>query len=153
MPAPVLALEQKSYNTSKESSQHDKCKVVINGTISTMWQEACYFHVCVRKYYFPEMSHMSHMYRLVHVYIWDNYVSTYTSYEHNKINNLTRNTYMHTFHIIGICLWRNMTSKSHIYGPLHYYHGLHIDSTLLHIQVQKQKKLHLIFTTLLPYMC
>ena len=36
------------------------------------------------------------------------YVSMYTSYEPNKINNVTRNTGIHTFHIPYIFPWTNM---------------------------------------------
>ena len=38
-------LQVKSYNTSKQSFQHEKCNVVIHGTISFMWQEKCYCHI------------------------------------------------------------------------------------------------------------
>ena len=41
MPAPELAVAQKSYNTSKLSSQQEKCNAVIDSTISIMWQETC----------------------------------------------------------------------------------------------------------------
>ena len=40
-------------------------------------------------------------------------------------------------HNIGICPWTNMPPKLHIYIALHYHCSLHIDHTLLHIQVQK----------------
>ena len=36
----------KLYITPKQSSQHAKCNGVINGTISIMWQETCYCHMC-----------------------------------------------------------------------------------------------------------
>ena len=45
MPAPVLALAQNSYITSKQSSQQDKCNGVIEGTNSTIWQETCNCHI------------------------------------------------------------------------------------------------------------
>ena len=50
---------------------------------------------------------------------------------------MTRNTDRHTFYIIGICPWTNMPPTSHIYVPLHYYCGLHIDLTLLHRTCEK----------------
>ena len=42
MSAPVPAKTQTSFNASKQSFQHDKCKDVIYGTTSTMWQEICH---------------------------------------------------------------------------------------------------------------
>ena len=36
------------------------------------------------------------------------YISTYTSYELNAINNMTSSTVIHTFHITEICPWTNM---------------------------------------------
>ena len=49
------------------------------------------------------MSHMSYMYKLVHVQISDKYVSKYTSCYLTAINNVTRSTATHSFHILSIC--------------------------------------------------
>ena len=73
------------------------------------------------------------IYNLVQVHIWHNYFSTNTSYELNTINNVTRSTAIHTFHIIGICPWTNMPAPLHINVPLHYYCHLQIS----HISTQK----------------
>ena len=35
-----------------------------------------------------------------------------------------------------MCPFTDMTVKLHMYVPLHYYCNLHIDLTLMHIQVQ-----------------
>ena len=43
-----------------------------------------------------------HICQLLHVQIYDNYVSISTSYE-NAINSVTMTTGMHTFHNTGIC--------------------------------------------------
>ena len=88
--------------------------------------------------------------QLVHVHIWDNYVSMYVSYRPLAIYNVTRNTGKHTFHIIGICPWKNMPPISDIYVLLHYYICLNTDPTLLDIQVQKKLQF-LVFIKLLSY--
>ena len=85
------------------------------------------------------MPHVSHLCQLINVQIWDNYVSIYASYEPNTINNVTRNTDIHTFHIIGICPWTNLPVTLHIYVPHHYYCGLHRDPTLYTSQKIKQQ--------------
>ena len=41
-----------------------------------------------------------HIYKLVHVYIWDNYVSTDISDELSDINSVTMSTTTYTFHIM-----------------------------------------------------
>ena len=61
----------------------------------------------------------------------DNPLSIYASNDSNAINNVTMNTDIHTFHIIGICPWANMPVTFYIHVPLHYYCGLHIDPSLL----------------------
>ena len=38
----------KSNNTYKKTMQLDKYNGVIDGTISMMWQETCYCHVCAK---------------------------------------------------------------------------------------------------------
>ena len=56
--------------------------------------------------YVPEtnLSLKCHICQLLHVQISNNYVSTYTLYEINVFDNVTMNTGIHTFDIIGICL-------------------------------------------------
>ena len=49
-----------------------------------------------------------------------NYVSTYTSYEFTAIKNVTRSTSIYTYHITGICPWKNMPAISQLYVPLHW---------------------------------
>ena len=73
-------------------------------------------------------------------------------YELTEINNMSTRTDIHTFHIIGMCTWTNMSAKLHIYVPLSYYCSLHIYPILLHKEVQKSNKLQLWITMLLPYM-
>ena len=46
--------------------------------------------------------------------ISDNYISKYTSYEWSTINNVARNTGIHTFHIIDICSLTNIPATLHI---------------------------------------
>ena len=92
------------------------------------------------------------MCKLVHMHTWHNYITIYTSYEINIINNVTRSSGSHKFYIIGICPWTNMPATLHIDAPLHFYNSLHIDPTLPHISMNN-KKMHPQFTMLLPYMC
>ena len=68
-----------------------------------------------------------------------NYVRIYASYKPNAMYSVTRNTDIHTFQITGIWPWTNMPVALQIYVPLHNYCGLHIDPTLLYIQVQTQQ--------------
>ena len=63
----------------------------------------CYCHMCATIKY----TLKCHISLLVHVQTWHNYVSIYTPYELTAINNLTRNTGIHTFHIIGISSEQN----------------------------------------------
>ena len=53
------------------------------------------------------------------------YVNIYTSYELTTINNVTRNTGIHTFYTTGICPRTNMSAKLHMYVSLYYYCSLH----------------------------
>ena len=40
--------------------------------------------------------------------------------------------YIHTLHIIGLCLWTNMPATLHIFVPLHCYCSVHKDFTTTH---------------------
>ena len=67
-------------------------------------------------------------------------LSIYTSQELNAINNMTKNTAIYTFHIIGICPLTNMPAAFHIYMPLYYSCSLHKECPLnvtymLHMEV------------------
>ena len=59
-----------------------------------------------------------------------------TSSDLNAINNVTRRTGINTFHITDICPW-TMSVTLHIYVPLHFYHILQMDTTLLHISIKQ----------------
>ena len=54
-----------------------------------------------------------------------------TLYELTPINNVSGNTGMHTFHIIGICPLTNTPVTLHTSVPLCVYSTLHIDPTEL----------------------
>ena len=43
-----------------------------------------------------------HIFELLHVQMSDNYASKYASYKLSAVNNVTRGTGIHTFHITGI---------------------------------------------------
>ena len=94
-----------------------------------------------------------HIWKLVHVQIGDNYVSIHTSYELNAINNVTRITGIHTFHICGICLWTNIPSTLHTYAPMHYYYSLQIDPNYWIYKSKQQQQTATLFTILMAYIC
>ena len=52
------------------------------------------------------------------------------------INLVTWSTAVHTFHIIGTVHRTNMPVTLHMSVPMHVYHTLHIDPTLLHISIK-----------------
>ena len=58
----------------------------------------CYNHICANMKYPPQMPFNCHTCQLLHVHIWDNQVSIYTSYELNAINSVTRSTGIRTSH-------------------------------------------------------
>ena len=47
---------------------------------------------CQKKKYAPQMPYICHIYQLLNVHIYDNYVSIYASYELSAINNMTWST-------------------------------------------------------------
>ena len=61
----VVSTGTKSHNASKILSQHDKCKSVIDCTISILWQETCYWHACAKS----KIPHMYHIGKLVQVHM------------------------------------------------------------------------------------
>ena len=52
----------------------------------------------------PSKAIYRHICQLLHMYICNNYISIYTSYELNAINNVTKSTCIHTFHITDMPL-------------------------------------------------
>ena len=60
------------------------------------------------------MPQISDMCQLVHTHIQDNYVNTYASYEPNAINNVTRNTDIHTSHYCHMPLNKYTCDIAHI---------------------------------------
>ena len=76
-------------------------------------------------------------------------VTIYTSYEPTAIKNVTRNTGICTFHIIGICLGTNMPATLLMYVLWNVYCTLHKDLTLLHISVKQTTKCN----SNLPFYC
>ena len=92
--------------------------------------------MCYNKYV-PQLPKVCHICKLCSCKIQD-YVRVYhTSYELNAINNVTRSSGIHTFHITGLCPWTNMPATLHNYVPLHYYCILNIYATLLHTSIKK----------------
>ena len=100
----------------------------------------CYFTWnCVSNKHAPQMPQVCHIWRLVHVQIWGEYVLTCTSYQFTGINNIPRSTSLGTLHIIGIFPWKNIPTTLYMYVPLHCYCSLHIEPILLHISAKKQQ--------------
>ena len=73
-------------------------------------------HIC------PQKPHTYHICQILHVMISKNCVSIYTSYELNAMNNVTRSTGIHVFHITALCPWTNMPPTLYKYIPLHIYY-------------------------------
>ena len=85
-----------------------------------------------------------------HVQIWCNYFSIYATFELTAINNVTRNTGIHTLQIIGICPWTNMPTILHMYIPLYCYLSLHVDPTSSHTSQKNSKLQLLLYAIYLP---
>ena len=68
----------------------------------------CYNHICANNKYASWIVHISHICQLLHVYIWDYYISIYTSYVLTAINNVTRSSHIHytllAYAPVKICL-------------------------------------------------
>ena len=97
----------------------------------------CYNHIPANNKY-PLKCHRFATYaNSFMVHTWDYYVSIYTSYELDAINNMTRSTNIYTFQITSICPWTYMHATLHKYVPLKFCHSLHIDPILLHISFIK----------------
>ena len=79
-----------------------------------------------RDKYASQMPYICHICQLFTMYMGDICVSIYTSYQLTPINNVTRSTGIHTFHIISRCPRKYVPATLHIYVPLHFYCSLHI---------------------------
>ena len=99
MPELVLALVPKVIYYLKMTHLN-----MTNATVTLVASSAtCYTHVHVKKsIYAPQMLHISHIHQLLNVNICNNYDSLYASYGLHAINNVTRNSGIHIFHIMGI---------------------------------------------------
>ena len=103
----------------------------------------CVYIMCANK----KMPLKCHIFQLPPVHIWDNQVSIYTSYELTAINNLTRSTGIHTFHITGICFWTYKCATLYIYISLHFSCSLPVNPTLMHISIKNQYTAMFIYHT------
>ena len=108
-------------------------------------------YMCQQQIHSSNATYMIHT-PLLHGQVSDNYVSIQTSYQLRTIKSVTKNTRIHSFHIIGICPWTNMPATFHKYVTLHFYLSLHIDPALLTTSITTKKLQHL-FTILLQNMC
>ena len=105
---------------------------------------SCYKHICANNKYAPQMPCICYICHLLHVYIWNNYISIYNSYELNAMNYVTMTTGMHIFHITGICPWKNMPATLHTCVPLHFCCSLHIDPTFLYTSIKINTLQHIL---------
>ena len=64
----------------------------------------------------------------------------YASYELTQISIVTRNTGAHSVDIIYICPWKICPAMLHIYVLVNCHCRLHIDTILVHTQLEKLKK-------------
>ena len=95
-----------------------------------------------------QMPHICQICQLLHVQIYDNYVSIYTSYHLTAMNNVTRITGIYTSSLLVYAL--NKYALLHIYVILDIYCSLLTDSSLLQTAINE---LHHLFTILLQNMC
>ena len=106
-----------------------------------------------------------HKYVTYAIYIMCRYDTIMSAYmpQMNSCNQqrTTSTGTIHTFHIFGICSWRNMPVTFHSYVLLHYYCSQHIDPTLMHtyVKVPTSYKVylpryyHICTTTIFPFKC
>ena len=124
MPALILPPDQRSCNTSKQSSQHYRCNAVTDDTISfmllpfTQHKLMCSSTATYKPHNQLVLVHIRH------------YVSIYVSYEPTATNNVNMNSGIHTFTLLAyspeqICV-PHCTCV-----PLHYCFNQHTDPTLL----------------------
>ena len=105
------------------------------------WQQLIFnlftFFICIKKTvqsckYVGLLGHSSpHYWTNSSCADWNNHLSIYASYKLTAINNVTRCTSIHTFHITVIWPWTNMSATIHTSVPLHFYCSLNIISKLL----------------------
>ena len=108
MQAPVLALAQKSYNPFQQTFQHD----ISNGvTTSITREETCLPCMCQKLICPSNAKYKPHVPSTSCACMRQLYIS---SYGPTAINNVTRNTALHTIHIIGICPQTNILPTSHL---------------------------------------
>ena len=86
-------------------------------------------------------------------YRYDTMMSVYMPQKLAAISSVTRNTDIHTLYIIGTYTWTCMPATLHIYAQLHCYCSLHIDPTLLHIQIKNNNNKTRNYYPYLPHYC
>ena len=67
-----------------------------------------YYHVWANNKNASQMPNIYQIFKLVHVCIWHNYASLYTTYELIAMHSVTINNYIFTFYITGIMPWTNI---------------------------------------------
>ena len=92
-----------------------------------------------------------HIFQLLPVQVWNNYVSIYTSYELIAVNSPFRGTAIHTFPLLTKGPDWNMPAILHIYVPLHYY-AVCIKTPKYCIHPSKINNLQYLYTILLHNM-
>ena len=85
------------------------------------------------------------------MYWYQGAMSIHTPYGLTAMNNVTKSTGIHAFHITTTCSWSNMPLTMHIYVQLPFYCSIHIKPTILFTSIKINKLEHL-FTILLQNM-
>ena len=93
----------KSHILHLNNNLNKKCNVVIDSSISIMWQEKCYFDDLLKANMPSNATYRPH--KPISSYVHETTMSVYALYEPNAIYNMTRNTDIQ-IHIIGICSWK-----------------------------------------------
>ena len=119
-----------SYNTSRQSSQQEKCNAVIDGTIGIMSQKTC-CHVHLKNVFASQVWYRSHMCQYIHVHTSDIYISIYSSHEYNAINNVYReHIYKYTSLSRTCCYCRLAFIHSTIGSKMFCVHALNSEHAL-----------------------
>ena len=90
------------------------------------------------------------LFLIVNVQVQTKYDTIYTLYQLTAINNETKSTGIHALRITATRSSTTMPDILYMYVPMYCHRSVHINTTLLGIQL-KNKTMHLLFTILSPY--
>ena len=136
-----------SYNTSKESSQYDKCNGVSDGTISIMWQETLFQYTCQKLKCPSNATYKPHVPTSTCAHMKQQ--SIYMPYGPTAIHNMIMNSGIHHFTLLAYapeptCPISDIHPTALLLFSTHRPHITAYTSPKI--------KLQLLITRLLPYM-